>query len=123
MIDCNKHHELVYRWSQESQRLAAAVGELAEKITSLSKEEFHILRVQAEDARLASENARLAIDLHCLEHRCGCSRLYLSVNCVQIHENLLASLAQFLSRVGMEFGDGVYLSHRVRTPWSVSVAM
>ena len=72
---CQTHSELIQQWEESSHRFSSAVRLLSRKMAILSKEEFHILHAETEDARLASENARLAIDLHCLEHRCDASQL------------------------------------------------
>jgi hypothetical protein len=58
-------------WSLASEQFSAATKALTrDHIANMSKADFMALRARAEDARLASDNARILLELHPEEHGC-----------------------------------------------------
>jgi hypothetical protein len=70
-MPCAIHKELNVIWSEAAQEFSSAVAALSgPQIGTMSKPKYAALVAKAEAARLASENARIAIQLHSKEHGC-----------------------------------------------------
>jgi hypothetical protein len=70
-VHCKIHSSLTEAWSTATEHFAAATKALiGDRIGTISKEEYMGLRRKAEEARLASENARMFLELHRQEDGC-----------------------------------------------------
>jgi hypothetical protein len=70
-MSCKIQASLNEAWSLAAEKFSAATKALTgDHIGKISKVDFMALRARAEDARLASENARLLLELHRQEHGC-----------------------------------------------------
>ena len=66
------HVRLGQDWKAATEKFSEAVGALTGKhIGTLSREQYAALRAKPEATRLASENARLVLEMHRMEHGCG----------------------------------------------------
>jgi hypothetical protein len=62
---------LTAAWSDATTQFSSAVKEMTRAhISTMSEADYIVLRGKAETARLASENARLLLELHRNEHGC-----------------------------------------------------
>jgi hypothetical protein len=68
---CEIQAALVDEWCDATLRFSAAIKAMTgSQIAAMSPANFAVLRGKAEPARLASENARMALELHREEHGC-----------------------------------------------------
>jgi|HubBroStandDraft_1064217.scaffolds.fasta_scaffold741691_1 hypothetical protein len=68
---CETKAALAEAWSTATRQLSDATNAMTfDRIGRMSKEDYVVLRSQAEQARLASENARVLLQLHREEHGC-----------------------------------------------------
>ena len=70
MPKCREGALLMEAWNRATKEFSAAVSALAANLGRLPKVEYERLRMEAEAARLAMDNARLLIDMHQKEHGC-----------------------------------------------------
>lgn len=70
-MSCEVQLALTITWDTATREFSEAVNALAaNRIGTMSKDEYDRLRANVETARLASESARLAVERHCAEHGC-----------------------------------------------------
>jgi hypothetical protein len=70
-MSCKTQSTLTQAWLDANDRFSDAIRAMTgDHIGRISKAEYMALRGQAEEARLASENARLLIEIHRQEHGC-----------------------------------------------------
>jgi hypothetical protein len=68
---CKTQAALSEAWSLATGRFSAATKALTgDRVDKMSEEDYRALLANAEEARLASENARLLLELHRAEHGC-----------------------------------------------------
>jgi hypothetical protein len=68
---CKIQVALTEEWYQATQEFSNAIRAMtASKIDTISWADYMLLRDEAEKARLASENARMLLELHRNEHGC-----------------------------------------------------
>ena len=68
---CELHAQLNDKWRIATEKFSRAVAALGgSEVKTISREAYRELRGEAEEARLACDNARLAVDLHANEHGC-----------------------------------------------------
>jgi hypothetical protein len=70
-VSCITQATLTEAWSLATEQFSAATKALTgDHIGKMSQEAYKGLRRKAEEARLASENARMLLELHRNEHGC-----------------------------------------------------
>jgi len=70
-MSCKIHAALNQAWADATLEFSNATAALAGAATSkMSNDEYLALRAAADSALLASENARVILDLHRKEHNC-----------------------------------------------------
>jgi hypothetical protein len=70
-MSCKIQSALTDSWVQATDKFSAAVKAMTgSHIATMGEADFMLLRGAAERARLASENARLLLELHRKEHGC-----------------------------------------------------
>jgi hypothetical protein len=70
-MTCKTKTGLSEAWSLAAERFSTATKAMtSDHVGKISKTDLMALRARAEDARLASENARLLLELHREEHGC-----------------------------------------------------
>jgi hypothetical protein len=70
-MSCNTQRSLIEAWFGATAQFSDAVKAMTgSQIAAMSPDDFAVLRGKAETARLASENARLMLELHRKEHGC-----------------------------------------------------
>jgi hypothetical protein len=70
-VPCKIHSSLTEAWSVATEQFSAATKALTgDHIGTMSREDYMAFRRKAEEARLASENARMFLELHREEHGC-----------------------------------------------------
>jgi hypothetical protein len=67
---CDEKVSLMKTYESATARFSEAVTELHRKMGTVSKSEYERLSQAADEARLKSEAARLAVERHVAEHRC-----------------------------------------------------
>ena len=67
---CEEKHQLIGLFKAGVSHYSAMVNDLNLTRGKTSKHEYDRLVVQAEEARIASERARLALDRHIQKHNC-----------------------------------------------------
>lgn len=67
---CSKKTQLLADYQSATARFSLAVTDLNEKMGVSPKSEYDRLRMAADDARMKSEEARLALERHTAEHGC-----------------------------------------------------
>jgi hypothetical protein len=71
MLHCDIQSALTESWFKATDEFSSAIKAMTGKhISKVSESDFMLLRAAAEKARLASENARLMLELHRKEHGC-----------------------------------------------------
>jgi hypothetical protein len=69
-MSCKIQASLTEAWSNATSEFSSAIKALTVAHAGMSEAEYRGLRAKAETARLASENARLLLELHRNEHGC-----------------------------------------------------
>lgn len=69
-MNCEMKIKLTNNYETATSLFSEAVLELRRKIGTSSKEEYDRISRLANDARVKSERARLALEEHIAEHRC-----------------------------------------------------
>jgi hypothetical protein len=70
-VFCKIQASLTEAWSIATEQFSAATKALTgDHIGKMSRGDYMVLRGRAEQARLASENARVLLELHRQEHGC-----------------------------------------------------
>ena len=70
-MGCEVQSVLTESWFKATEEFSAAIKAMTgSHIAQMSQADFMLLRGAAEKARLASENARLMLDLHRIDHGC-----------------------------------------------------
>jgi len=69
-MTCEEKARLVSDYEIAAKKFAQAVAELQRKIGTSTKAEFERLTRAADEARLKSEQARLALEQHIAAHNC-----------------------------------------------------
>lgn len=69
-MSCDAKVRLTSKYQEATASFSAAVTELQRKIGISTKEHYEELGRMANDARVKSEQARLALEQHIAEHRC-----------------------------------------------------
>jgi hypothetical protein len=70
-MTCKVQSALTQEWFNATEQFSAAIKAMTgSRIATMSNTEYVVLRAAAEKARLASENARLSLELHRHEHGC-----------------------------------------------------
>ena len=67
---CEEKGRLINTYAKASADLAEAVGSLKKKEGVCSKDEYEVLCRASEDAHVRNEQARLAFERHCQDHKC-----------------------------------------------------
>jgi hypothetical protein len=68
--DCDEKTRLAQQYEFATAQFSKAVKELSQKIGTSSKEEYARLDRVANESRVKSEQARLALEQHIASHRC-----------------------------------------------------
>jgi hypothetical protein len=68
--DCDEKTRLAQQYEFETAQFSEAVKELSQKIGTSSKEEYARLERVANQSRVKSEQARLALEQHITSHGC-----------------------------------------------------
>jgi hypothetical protein len=69
-MDCKVKIRLISQYEEATTLFSEAVTELRRKIGISTRENYEQLGRRANDARVKSEQARLALEQHIAEHRC-----------------------------------------------------
>jgi hypothetical protein len=69
-VRCEVKRSLLDAYDTETAAFAASVSLLHQKLGTSSKDQYEALRRSVEVARVRSEQARLALEAHTLQHRC-----------------------------------------------------
>jgi hypothetical protein len=69
-MDCEVKIRLTSQYEEATTLFSEAVTELRRKIGISTREDYEQLGRRANDARVKSEHARLALEQHIAEHRC-----------------------------------------------------
>jgi hypothetical protein len=70
-MSCRTQLALTQAWSDATEEFSAAIRAMTGNlIGKMPRAEYMALRARAEESRLASENARMLLDLHRKEHGC-----------------------------------------------------
>jgi hypothetical protein len=69
-LSCKEKERLVIEYEATVGQFAEAVAELKDKIGTLPKEEYQRLDRAADEHRMKSEQARLALEQHVAAHGC-----------------------------------------------------
>lgn len=69
-MDCEVKIRLTSKYEEATTLFSEAVSELRRKIGISTREDYEQLGRRANDARVKSEQARLALEQHIAEHRC-----------------------------------------------------
>jgi hypothetical protein len=69
-MNCEEKSRLAKEYEAATTNFSAAVTELRQKIGTSPKEEYDRLDRASNEARLKSEQARLALEQHIAAHRC-----------------------------------------------------
>jgi hypothetical protein len=69
-MDCEVKIRLTSQYEEATKLFSEAVTELRRKIGISTREDYEQLGRRANDARVKSEQARLALEQHIAEHRC-----------------------------------------------------
>jgi len=69
-MDCKVKIRLISQYEEATTLFSEAVTELRRKIGISTREDYEQLGRRANDARVKSEQARLALEQHIAEHRC-----------------------------------------------------
>jgi hypothetical protein len=70
-VTCKIQTALTQEWFAATEQFSAAIKAMTGgQIATMPNTEYVVLRAAAEKARLASENARLSLELHRHEHGC-----------------------------------------------------
>ena len=67
---CGEKKRLLQTYEQLELALGKTLTALNQKAGTVSKNDYEALRLGVELARVEAERARLAFDLHVLEHKC-----------------------------------------------------
>ena len=69
-MSCDVKIRLTVQYEAATSLFSEAVTELRQKIGTSTKEDYEQLGRRANEARVKSEQARLALEQHLAEHRC-----------------------------------------------------
>jgi len=69
-VNCEVENTLSHAFERATRAFADAVTDLNQKRSQTDTAEYNRLRIAADMARINSENARLALDRHIVEHGC-----------------------------------------------------
>lgn len=69
-MSCELKVRLASEYDAATASFSGAIAELRRHIGTLTKEEYEQLGRRANDARVKSEQARVALEQHTAEHRC-----------------------------------------------------
>jgi hypothetical protein len=69
-MTCEEKSRLVAEYEDATGKFAASVGELQRRMGTSTKEDYERLNRAADEARVKSEHARLALESHVAAHRC-----------------------------------------------------
>jgi hypothetical protein len=69
-MSCEEKAHLAQRYETATARFAAAVRQLQQQIGTSTKGEYERLQRLSDEARVASEQARLALEEHIAAHNC-----------------------------------------------------
>jgi hypothetical protein len=67
---CEEKRQLVAEYEMAAKKFAKAVSDLREKAGTSAKKEYDQLSRVSDDARIKSEQARLAVEQHVAGHDC-----------------------------------------------------
>lgn len=67
---CDEKERLINAYAKASAELAESINGLRKKEGISPKGEYEALCRASEDAHMRNENARLAFERHCQDHRC-----------------------------------------------------
>jgi len=67
---CEEKTRLVHEYQMLAQRFSEAVNELQRKMGTSAKEDYDRLNRAADEARLKTDQARIALEQHTAAHRC-----------------------------------------------------
>ena len=70
MSPCSERSKLVLQYSDSTKRYSDAVTELNSAVGKVTRTEYERLYRIAEETRVASEYARLTMELHVSQHGC-----------------------------------------------------
>jgi hypothetical protein len=69
-VNCEEKNRLATEYESSTAKFADAVTELRKKMGTSAKEDYDRLDRAANEARVKSEQARLALEQHIAGHRC-----------------------------------------------------
>jgi ATP-dependent helicase YprA (DUF1998 family) len=69
-VSCKEKNRLTKEYDDTTAKFSEAVRELRQKMGTSLKEEFDRLERAADEARVRSEQARLALEQHIAAHHC-----------------------------------------------------
>lgn len=69
-MNCEEKNRLATEYESSTAKFSEAVAELRKKMGTSGKEEYERLDRAANEARVKSEQARLALEQHVATHRC-----------------------------------------------------
>ena len=69
-MNCEEKNRLATEYESSTAKFAEAVAELRKKMGTSAKEDYDRLDRAANEARVKSEQARLALEQHIAAHRC-----------------------------------------------------
>lgn len=67
---CKEKTQLVNEYEMKTQKFAAVLTELQQKMGTSTKTEYTRLQLLVDEARVQLEQARLALERHIAEHKC-----------------------------------------------------
>jgi len=69
-IDCEEKERLINAYAKATAELSSSVAALRKQEGTSTKEEYDTLCRTSEDAHLRNEQAKLAFERHCQDHKC-----------------------------------------------------
>jgi hypothetical protein len=69
-MNCEEKNRLATEYESSTAKFSGAVTELRKKLGTSAKEEYEGLDRAANEARVKSEKARIALEQHITAHRC-----------------------------------------------------
>jgi hypothetical protein len=70
MVSCEEKVRLALEYDAATSKFSEAVGELRRKMGTSPRDEYDRLERASNEARVRSEQARLALEQHIAAHRC-----------------------------------------------------
>jgi hypothetical protein len=69
-MNCEEKARLAAHFEETTAKFSSAVSDLRRRIGVCPKEEYELLNRIANESRVKSEHARLALEKHIADHRC-----------------------------------------------------